>query len=83
MISTSVAISAASSRPIGSTELRSVRTSISRIVAGVLLGEPFQRDQQESLAAHGVIWPSLLLDRPSYRAAARIRINGRSEFQIS
>ena len=50
MMSTSVAISAASSRPDSSTSERSVGTSMSEDAGGVLLGEAFQRDQQERLA---------------------------------
>ena len=53
MISTSVAISAASSRPDSSTSERSVGDVDIENLRGVLLGEAFQRDQQERLARQG------------------------------
>ncbi len=49
MISTSVAISAASSRPDSSTKLAQRRHVDIEDRGGVLLGKPFERHQQEGL----------------------------------
>ena len=63
MIRTSVAISAASSRPDSSTSSRSAGTSMSRMVGRVLLGETLERDQQEGLPRQRRDLAEPLLDR--------------------
>ena len=58
MMSTSVAISAASSRPDSSTRLRSVGTSTSRICAASSSEKPSSATSRKACRGRGVIWPS-------------------------
>ena len=69
MMRTSVAISAASSRPDSSTRARNVGHFDSENVGGVLLREAFQRHQQEGLAGLRRDLAKPLLDRLLRRAA--------------
>ena len=52
MIRTSVAISAASSRPDSSTSVAQLRHVDVEHLGGVVLGQAFQRDQQKRLPRH-------------------------------
>ena len=77
MIRTSVAISAASSRPDSSTRLRSVGRSTLQDLRRVLLGEAFQRHQQEGLPrARGELGEVLSGGRLGCRAGVGLAVHG-------
>ena len=59
MIRTSVAISAASSRPDCSTKPRTDLTSVSRIAAASSSEKPSSATSRKAWRGSGVIWPSL------------------------
>ena len=71
MISTSVAISAASSRPASSTRFRSAVTSQSRMCAASSSEKPFKRHEQERLPRQWRQTCHLLLGRAEFVDANR------------
>ncbi len=82
MISTSVAISAASSRPESSTSSRKLRHVDIEHLGGVVLRQPLQRDQQERLARHRRDLGQMPFDRLVRRRGVAVLPLRATEFQI-
>ena len=82
MIRTSVAISAASSRPASSTRLRKRGGIHLQHLGGVGLREALERHQQEGLARPGGQMPETFLDREASVAPNRVRLFTATDFQI-